>query len=144
MAIIFENTDNNIQYIKPENIVTIKTSDKTQSTIRYMLADTGNNTVCDFEVITLSTAEDILKQLNQQHYKFIDINTIVKYPKNTCYVNQNAIESIRTTNSSNSKYNKNALFEIKTNLQHNNIVITVDNAVPYKLRQFIKSLETKK
>lgn len=56
----------------------------------------------------------------------------------------NAIESIRTTNSSNSKYNKNALFEIKTNLQHNNIVLTVDNAVPYKLRQFIKSLETKK
>lgn len=144
MAIIFENTDNNIQYIKPENIVAIRTSDKTQSTIRYMLADTGNNTVYDFEVITLSTAEDILKQLNQQHYKFIDINTIAKNSENTYYVNQNAIESIRTRDSSKPKGNKEVLFEIKTNLQHNNTIIIMNNADNEKLRQFINSLETKK
>ena len=141
MAIIFEGVDGYIFYIQPDNIFWIKSCDESEHYIKYAKTDTYDIYNLGYKRITKETVKDILSQLAKQNFKFIDINE--KLSNNStviCYINQNAIESIRTYNDS--RKGPTAFTEIKTNLKHFNI--TTNGIDLKKTKQFIKSLVVKK
>lgn len=143
MAIIFEDTNGYIFYIQPENILWIKSCDESEHYIRYVKVNTDDVYNLGNKHITKETVKDILSQLAKQNFKFIDLNEkLVNSNDSTviCYINQNAIESIRTYNDS--KDGPTAFTEIKTNLKHFNI--TTNGINLKKTKQFIKSLVVKK
>lgn len=141
MAIVFEDVNGYINYIQPENIYWIKICDEYEHYIKYATVDTdGDYNLCN-KRITKETVKDILSQLAKQNFKLVDINE--KLSNNStviCYINQNAIESIRTYNDF--ENGPTALVEIKTNLKHFNI--TTNGIDLEKTKQFIKSLVVKK
>ena len=141
MAIIFEDVDGYIFYIQPENIFWIKSWNESEYHIKYAKVDTDDMYNLGYTRITKETVKDILSQLAKQNFKFIDLNE--KLSNNStiiCYINQNAIESIRTYNDS--EDGPTAFTEIKTNLKHFNI--TISGIDLKKTKQFIKSLVVKK
>lgn len=142
MAIIFEDENGYISYIQPENILMIKFGGTGGNTITYAIANTNDKNDLGTKYLTKSAIDDILNQLNQQNYRFVDINSIFCVNMaNTCYINKDAIESIRTRNNSRLKTPM-AHVEIKTNLQHYNL--DCNHVDLEKVKQFIKTLETKK
>ena len=141
MAIIFEDADGYIFYIQPDNIFWIKSWDESEHYIKYAKVDTDDRYNLGYKRITKKTVKDILSQLAKQNFKFIDINEkLSKKCSINCYINQNAIESIRTYNDP--KDGPTSLVEIKTNLKHFNI--TTNGIDLEKTKQFIKSLVVKK
>lgn len=141
MAIIFEDVDGYINYIQPENIYWIKICDDYGHYIKYATVDTDGDYNRGNKHITKETVKDILSQLAKQNFKFIDLNNkLSKKCSINCYINQNAIESIRTYNDP--KDGPTSLVEIKTNLKHFNI--TTNGIGLEKTKQFIKSLVVKK
>lgn len=142
MAIIFEDEDGYISYIQPENILMIKSGDTGADTITYATVNTDDKNGLETKWLTKSAVDDILNQLNQQNYRFVDINSILCVNmSNKCYINRDAIESIRACNNSRLKTPM-ACVEIKTNLQHYNLDCNYIDLE--KTKQFIKSLEVKK
>ena len=141
MAIIFENTEGYISYFQLENIFWIKSCNESEHYIKYAKVDSNDNYTLGQQSITKATVEDILSQLAKQGFKFVDINEKLSN-NNTiiCYINQNAIESIRTYDDS--EKGPTAFIEIKTNLKHFNI--TTNEIDLEKTKQFIKSLGVKK
>ena len=143
MAIIFEDANGYIFYIQPENILWIKSCNEYEHYIRYATVDTYDGYNLGNKRITKETVKDILSQLAKQNFKFIDLNEKLSNSNDNtviCYINQNAIESIRTYNDS--KDGPTAFVEIKTNLKHFNI--TTNGINLEKTKQFIKSLVVKK
>ncbi len=142
MAIIFEDEDGYISYIQPENILMIKSGDTGADTITYATVNTDDKNDLDTIWLTKAAVDDILNQLNQQNYRFVDVNGLFCVNmSNKCYINKDAIESIRTCNNSRLKTPM-ACVEIKTNLQHYNLDCNYIDLE--KTKQFIKSLEVKK
>ena len=143
MAIIFEDANGYIFYIQPENILWIKSCNEYEHYIRYAKVDTYDGYNLGNKRITKETVKDILSQLAKQNFKFIDLNEKLSNSNDNtviCYINQNAIESIRTYNDS--KDGPTSFVEIKTNLKHFNI--TTNGINLEKTKQFIKSLVVKK
>lgn len=143
MAIIFEDANGYISYIQPENILWIKSCDESEHYIRYAKVDTDDNYNLGNKRITKETVKDIFNQLAKQNFKFIDLNEKLSNSNNStviCYINQDAIESIRTYNDS--RKGPTAFTEIKTNLKHFNI--TTEGINLKKTKQFIKGLVVKK
>ena len=142
MAIIFADIDNNLQYIKPENVVYVKHNDVTSE---VGLATTNikgepiNNIVKTKDVVAAS----VLNQLESQNYQFINLSEILdSYTFGTYYVNKKTINSVLTYHDIQSKYNPKTYVEIKNENQLNCIMFNqVDQE---KLRLFINSLEVKK
>ena len=141
MTIIFEDTNSYINYLQPENILWIRICRNSEYYIRYAVVNTKDKYKSNWADITKTTVGDILNQLEQQHYKFIDINE--KLGTNSAdgfYINLDAIESIRTYD--NYEFGLSASIEIKTKLKYYNVEINKINLE--KTKQFIKSLTAKK
>lgn len=142
MAIIFADIDNNLQYIKPENVVYFKHNDVT-SEVGLATTNIKGEPINHVTKTTDVVAASVLNQLASQNYSFINLSAILdSHTFGTYYVNKKTINSVLTYHDIQSKYNLKTYVEIKNENQTNCIVFNqVDQE---KLRLFINSLEVKK
>ena len=142
MTIIFGDIDNNLQYIKPENVIYIKQHDVT-SEIGLATTNIKGEPINKILKIKDIVAASVLNQLESQNYTFINLSEILdSHTFGTYYVNKKTINSVLTYHDIQSKYNPKTYVEIKNENQTHCIVFNqVDQE---KLRQFINSLGVKK
>ena len=142
MTIIFADIDNNLQYIKPENVVFVKHNGIT-SEVGLATTNIKGEPINHVTKTTDVVAASVLSQLESQNYQFINLSEILdNYTFGTYYVNKKSIKSVLTYHDIQSKYNPKTYVEIKNENQNSCIIFNqVDQE---KLRLFINSLGVKK
>lgn len=142
MAIIFADIDNNLQYIKPENVVYVKHNDVT-SEVGLATTNIKGEPINHVTKTTDVVAASVLNQLESQNYSFINLSAILdSHTFGTYYVNKKSIKSVLTYVDPKSKYNPKTYVELKNENQNSCIIFNqVDQE---KLRLFLNSLDVKK